>query len=117
MVSMGLYTQGATNLPSQLVAMAQTKAVSAPSGPTKNECAASPALAGGSLTIAPGTYWIMAMYDVATSIEGAPGTGPLVTWAIVSQGFGPMPQSLAGAAGLGTQANERAANYYILVTQ
>lgn len=117
MVSMGLYTQSAASLPSQLVAMAQTKAVSAPSGPTKNEYLASPALAGGTLTIAPGTYWIMAMYDVATSIEGAPGTGPLVTWAIVSQGFGPMPQSLAGAAGLGTQASQRAANYYLLVTQ
>lgn len=117
LVNIGLYTQGATNLPSQLVAMALSKSVSAPSGPAKNEYPASPAMAGGSLQIGPGTYWIMAGYDVATAIEGAPGTGPLLTWAIVSQGFGPLPQSLMGAAGLGTQANQRAANYYILVTQ
>jgi hypothetical protein len=111
---MGLYTNNGNNLPSQLVAKAEFQAVVA-GVPAKNEYTASPAMTGGSLQIAPGTYWIMALFDMNTSTEIAPASGPLATVAFLMTGWGSaLPQTLSGVS---TQANQRVTNYYILVTQ
>jgi hypothetical protein len=113
MVSMGLYTN-VNNLPSQLVAKVEFQAVVV-GVPAKNEYPASPAMTGGSLQIAPGTYWLMALFDVSTSTEIAPTSGPTTTVAFVMTGWGSaLPQTLGSVS---TQANQRATNYYMLVTQ
>jgi len=115
LVSMGLYTNNAASLPSQLVAKAEFQAVVV-GVPGKNEYTASPAMTGGSLQIPPGNYWIMALYDTNTMTEGAGASGPLTTVAFVTTGWGnPLPQMLP--ASISTQTNVRVTNYYILITQ
>ena len=106
---MGLYTDQSGS-PYQLVASAQSKAVSA-----GTNVYAATAAAGQSLTIATaGTYWLMALFDQSTTVRQAPLTGPLVTVKYVSIGFGALPTTLSGVM---QQTGEPASNYYLLITQ
>jgi hypothetical protein len=108
-VSMGLYTDQSGS-PYQLVASAQSKAVLA-----GTNVYAATASSGQSLTIATtGTYWIMALFDVTTTVRQAPTTGPLVTIKYVSPGFGALPATLSGVL---QQTNVPTSNYYVLITQ
>jgi hypothetical protein len=108
-VSMGLYSDQSGS-PYQLVASAQSKAVLA-----GTNVYPAVAAAGQSLTIATtGTYWIMALFDVATTVRQAPTTGPLLTIKYLSLGFGGLPTTLSGVL---QQTGEPASNYYVLITQ
>jgi hypothetical protein len=109
MVSMGLYSDMAGS-PYQLVAQALSKGVLNGT----NVYAAAPATTGGTLQIPAGTYWIMAIFDQTTTIKTAVTGGATTTVKYVSQGFGPLPQTLSGVL---SQPGQLVANYYILVTQ
>jgi hypothetical protein len=109
MVSMGLYTDMAGS-PYQLVAQALSKAVLNGT----NVYPAAPATSGGSLQLPAGTYWIMAIFDQTTAVKTATTGGATTTVKYVSQGFGPLPQTLSGVL---SQPGQLAANYYISVTQ
>lgn len=107
--SLGLYTSVAGD-PAALVAKAQYQPIVVNG---RNEFAATPGVAGGSLVLAPGTYWLMVMYDASTSIAGAPTGTSLVDRRLVAYGWGDLPQTLSGVT---PQNGVPAANYYILVT-
>jgi hypothetical protein len=108
-VSMGLYTDQSGS-PFQLVASAQSKAVSA-----GTNVYPATAAAGQSLTVTGGgTYWLMALFDQSTTVRQAPTSGPLVTVKYVSVGFGSLPTTLSGVM---QQTGEPASNYYLLITQ
>lgn len=104
---MGLYSDVAGN-PSALIAKAEFQPVAV----GRNEYVAAPAATSGTLSLSAGTYWIMALYDVNTSIAAAPTTGPLVDRRIVAAGFGSLPLTLTGVT---SQNQLPATNYYVLV--
>jgi hypothetical protein len=108
-VSFGLYSDQSGS-PYQLVASAQSKAVLAGAN-------VYPAVAasGQSLTIATsGTYWVMALFDVTTTVRQSTTTGTLVTVKYLTTGFGALPSTLSGTM---AQTNVPASNYYLLITQ
>ena len=109
-VSFGLYTD-VGGKPATLLASAQYGALVVVGRAEFPAVAA----AGGSLTLAPGTYWIMVMYDNTTSIAAAPMGGTSTTRNVISEGWGDLPASLP-ALNVTTQTMVIATNYYALVT-
>ncbi len=111
MVSMGLYSD-VGGAPSQLLMSAQSKGVLSGT----NLYTPTPAVTGGSLQIAPGTYWIGALYDVATIVRSTVATtGATTTFKWVTTNFCALPTSLSSTSQF-TQTG-REVNYYLLVTQ
>jgi hypothetical protein len=109
---MGLYTD-VGGLPSALVAKAEFQSVVLAT-PNKNEYPASPAAAGGSLTLPAGTYWIMANYQaMTTAVRATASGGTTVTYALVAAGWSPLPTMLSGVGTL----TRTPVNYYLLITQ
>jgi len=107
-VSLGLYTDVGGN-PSALVASAQYGALVVAGRVELPGVAA----AGSSLTLAPGTYWIMVMYDNTTSVAAAPSGGATTSRRVLSAGWGDLPTTLTGTI---TPQTSVATNYYVLVT-
>jgi len=110
-VSMGLYTD-LNGLPSKLVAKAESQSVIL-AAPNKNEYAASPASAGGSLSLPAGTYWIMAGYEMDTTVRAGATGGTTLTYALVAGTWSPLPATLTGVGTL----TRTPVNSYVLITQ
>jgi hypothetical protein len=110
-VSLGLYTD-LNGLPGQLVAKAENQSVIL-AAPNKNEYAASPAAAGGSLSLPAGTYWIMGGYQMTTTVRAGATGGTTVTYALVAGAWSPLPSTLTGVGTL----SRTPVNYYLLITQ
>jgi hypothetical protein len=110
-VSMGLYTD-LNGLPSKLVAKTENQSVIL-AAPNKNEYPASPAAAGGSLTLPAGTYWIMAGYEMSTTVRAGATGGTTLTYALVAGAWSPLPATLSGVGTL----TRTPVNYYVLITQ
>ena len=109
-VTFGLYRDSGGN-PATLVAKSEFNNIAVAG---RNEFPAIAAVAGGSLVLAPGVYWIMATYEVATSVAVAPTAGPLVDRRVVSPfGWGSLPQALSGVT---PQNMLPASVYYITVS-
>jgi hypothetical protein len=107
-VSLGLYTDVGGN-PSVLVASAQFAALVV-AGRVEFPAVAS---GGGSLTLAPGTYWIMVMYDNTTSVAAAPAGGATTSRRVLSAGWADLPTTLSGTI---TPQTGPSTNYYVMVT-
>jgi hypothetical protein len=107
-VSLGLYTDVGGN-PSALVASAQYGALVV-AGRVEYPAVAA---AGFTLTLTPGTYWIMVMYDNATSVAAAPAGGATTSRRVFTQGWGDLPTTLTGTI---TPQTAASTNYYVMVT-
>jgi hypothetical protein len=107
-VMIGLYTDSGGE-PSQLVAKAEDVRLL---NPGRNEWPALPRVAGGSLQLGPGTYWMMAVYGketVVTQLMSANAVRRSMPY-----GYASPPASIAPGSTfdyMGTRAD-----YYILVT-
>ncbi|HXU61628.1 MAG TPA: hypothetical protein VN962_08010 [Polyangia bacterium] len=110
-VSLGLYTD-LNGLPNQLVAKAENQSVIL-AAPNKNEYAATPAAAGGSLTLPAGTYWIMGGYQMSTTVRAGATGGTTLTYALVAGAWSPLPATLSSVGTL----TRTPVNYYLLITQ
>lgn len=108
-VTMALYSDNA-GTPDTLLAKAEGVLLGTAN---KNEINAVSTVAGGSLTIPAGTYWLAAGYDAITSVaqNTASASRKFVSWSYGNQLPSPFTAAGAVTASVGPEAN-----YYLLVT-